>query len=638
MDDIKNITYGDSTSDQIKAIKHIGTHARLLAGPGTGKTKTITHRVLSLILKHKVEPDTIILLAFTRLAAEQLKDEIEKTLKSSGQRVPHVSTLHSFAFKQLQYNSNKAGVLPKPIRIADDWEVRNIIRRDLQKMLGLKAGKVQELISQLSADWVTYETEVVDADEDSVKSKFLSALAAHKILYGETLLSEVVYCFKKQLEQGKNFRLDKEYKYIIVDEYQDLNACDLGVIKELTTRGVELFAVGDDDQSIYGFRYASPIGIRKFNQFYPGAKQLSLKTCFRCDKDILKHAESVATLVSDRIDKPTQARKDAETGEVLIVQHRDQFHEAVNVAKEIKILIDSGTKPEQILILLRIDPKMVLSKPISEALRERDINICPMVGSELKNSTEYRVILSKIRLAIYQDDSLAWRTLIQVEKNNLGDACLKEIIHLAKAERIRFSLALKLIEQKPSLRLKFGKKVSKYVSKINCEIKNLKVIGDPIEVVKKAVDNSTGKADLKKQIKEFFIGILKNQAEASLEELISTACILKNIDESNSAESEVKENTVKIMTMHQAKGLTFDVCFILGAEDEFIPGRNIGDNINDEIRLLYVSMTRAKHKLYICHCDMRTREQRYTGRNKGVIKRRLTDFLKDSTIKRVKAQ
>ena len=176
------------------------------------------------------------------------------------------------------------------------------------------------------------------------------------------------------------------------------------------------------------------------------------------------------------------------------------------------------------------------------------------------------------------------------------------------------------------------------MSKINCEIKKLKAIGEPVEVVKKIVDNSTGKANLKEQIKEFLIGILKNQAEASLEVLISTACISKTIDESNSAESEVKENTVKIMTMHQAKGLTFDVCFILGAEDEFIPGRNIEDNIEDELRLLYVSMTRARHKLYISHCDRRIREQRHTGRNGGVVKRRLTRFLEGSTIKRVEVQ
>ena len=635
MDDIKNMIYDNSTSDQIKAIDHIGIHARLLAGPGTGKTKTITRRVLSLILNHKVEPETIILLAFSRLATEQLKDEIEKTLRPLGKRAPHVATLHSFALKQMLYNSNKISVLPKPIRIADDWEVRNIICKDLQKMLRLDSKNIQKLISQLSADWMTYETERIDVGEDSLKSRFLSAWGAHKIQYGETLLSELVYHFKKQLEHGKNFKLDKEYKHLIVDEYQDLNACDLEVIKELTNRGAELFAVGDDDQSIYGFRYASPIGIRKFNQFYPGAEKLALKICFRCDKDILKHAESVAKIAHDRLEKLTQARRGAEDGEVLIVQHRDQFHEAVNVAKKIKILIDSGTKPEQILILLRIDPKMVLSKPIIEALRERDINICPMVGFELKNSAEYRVVLSKIRLIVYQDDSLAWRTLIQVERNNLGDKCLKEITHFAKTESIRFSLALKRIEKNLRVLSKSGEKVSIYVSKINHEIKKLKLIGDPIEVVKKIVDNSTGDAKLKEQIKEFFIGILKNQAEASLEDLITTACISKTIDESNSAESEVKENTVHIMTMHQAKGLTFDVCFILGAEDEFIPGRNKGDNAEDEIRLLYVSMTRAKHKLFISYCNKRTGSQFFVGRNTRPTRRRLTRLLNSSTIKKV---
>ena len=269
MDDSNKKIYGNSTDDQIKAIEHIGTHARLLAGPGTGKTKTLTRRVLYLILEHKVKPETILLLIFTRLAADQLKEEIEKDLKPLGKPIPQVSTLHSFALKQILHNSGKLSVLPRPIRIADDWEERNIIYKDLQKALGVGINEIRRLINQLSADWNTLEADKAGWEKSFPNLKFLNTLLAHKFRYGETLQSELVYRFKKQLEQKNDFRLDKQYKHIIVDEYQDLNFCDLTVIKDLSKLGAEIFAVGDDDQSIYGFRFASPDGIREFDQFYP---------------------------------------------------------------------------------------------------------------------------------------------------------------------------------------------------------------------------------------------------------------------------------------------------------------------------------------------------------------------------------
>lgn len=133
--------------------------------------------------------------------------------------------------------------------------------------------------------------------------------------------------------------------------------------------------------------------------------------------------------------------------------------------------------------------------------------------------------------------------------------------------------------------------------------------------------------EIKEQAKKYFIGILENQEKRDLENLIKTVSI-----SSEFIEQETKVNAVNILTMHQAKGLTFDICFIVGAEDEFIPGRNTGDKEGDERRLLYVSMTRARHKLFISYCNKRTGQQRHLGSNSGTERRTLTRFLKDSKI------
>lgn len=628
MDDIKTTIHGDATSDQIKAIDHIGSHARLLAGPGTGKTKTLTRRVLSLILQHNADPETILLLTFTRLAAAQLKDEIKKVLEPLGKATPQVSTLHSFALKQILYNSSRIDVLPRPIRIADDWEERHIIQEDLKRILNLKEiADVQKLINQLSTDWETLRVDEIGWEQQFPNPAFLGAWQGHKNQYGETLRAELVYQLKKQLNQNRDFQLDKEYKHILIDEYQDLNACDLAVVNELAKRGAELFVAGDDDQSIYGFRFATPTGIRNFDQFYQNAQKLALEICFRCDKNILHSAEFVASLDPARLPKPTRPKDEADEGEVLIVGFRDQTHEAESIAKKIKSLIDAGTNPDQITILLRSDRNGALSKPIIEMLKKQSVDVSLSTDSELDNNNEYRAVLSIIRLLVDQNDCLAWRTLLQIGKNGLGDECIKNLGNYAQSKGVRFSEAIQKIAENPSELQKFGQKISNFVSETKVIIEELKKVEKPTDVINSLVDKFITASEIKEQVKKYFIGILENQKKIDLENLIKVVSI-----SSEFIEQETKENAVNILTMHQAKGLTFDVCFIVGAEDEYIPGRNTGDKEGDERRLLYVSMTRARHKLFISYCNKRTGQQRHSGSNSGTEKRTLTRFLRDSKI------
>ena len=629
MEDIKATIHGDATSDQIEAIDHIGSHARLLAGPGTGKTKTLTRRVLSLILQHNADPDSILLLTFTRLAAAQLKDEIKKVLEPLGKTIPQVSTLHSFALRQILYNSSRIDTLPRPIRIADDWEERYIIQEDLKKVLNLKEiGDVQKLINQLSTDWETLRIDEIGWEQQFPNPAFLGAWRSHKDQYGETLRAELVYQLKKQLNQSRDFQLDKEYKHILIDEYQDLNACDLAIVNELAKRGAELFVAGDDDQSIYGFRFATPAGIRNFEQIYQNSKKLALEICFRCDKNILHSAEFVASLDPARLPKPTRPKDEAEDGEVLIIGFKDQSHEAEIIAKKIKSLIDADIKPDQITILLRNDRNGLLSKPIIETLKKYSVDVSLTTDSELENNKEYRTVLSIIRLLVDQNDCLAWRTLLQINKTNgLGDECIKSIWNYAQSKGIRFNVALQKIAESPSELEKFGQRIAKFVSEINVAIVKLKAIESPIEAINATVDKFMSEGETKEQVKKYFVGILENQEKPDLENLIKIVST-----SSEYIEQETKENAVNILTMHQAKGLSFDVCFIVGAEDEYIPGRNTGDKEGDERRLLYVSMTRARHKLFISYCNKRTGQQRHSGSNSGTEKRTLTRFLRDSKI------
>lgn len=628
MVDIIKLVHGDATADQIEAIDHIGQHARLLAGPGTGKTKTITQRVLSLVLKSNVDPESILLLTFTRLAAAQLRDEIKKVLEPQNKSLPQISTLHSFALKQILHNSNRVDALPSPIRIADNWEERHIIQEDLKKVLNLKdIGDVQGLIHQLSTDWETLRIDEVGWEQQFPNAAFLGAWRNHKSQYGETLRAELVYQLKRQLNQSRDFTLDKEYKHVLIDEYQDLNACDLAIVSELEKRGSELFVVGDDDQSIYGFRFASPAGIRTFPQMYDGSQKLALEVCFRCDKNILQSAEFVASLDPTRLPKMTRSRDGADDGEVRIVGFKDQNHEAESISKKIKSLILKGTNPDQISVLLRSDRNGVLSKPLIDALKKININVSLSTDSEIENDEGYRAVLSYLRLIVDQTDSLAWRTILQIGKNGMGSECASCIGVYAQNKGLRFSAALEDISQAPTEIQRFGQKISKFVTEVKSHIDAYKMVQNPVDLVGKIIDDNVSNDDIKTEVKKYLTGILGNQ------EKIDLVNLLKTVSTSwEKIEQETQEKAVKILTMHQAKGLTFDVCFILGAEDQFIPGRNTGDREGDERRLLYVSMTRARHNLFITFCNRRTGQQKHLGSNSGVEKRTISRFLKDTKI------
>jgi hypothetical protein len=307
--------YSGLTKQQKEAASHFGGHARLLAGPGTGKTWVLTRRIMFLIQEKGISPKEILALTFTRAAASELKQRVARELGEAN--VPKISTLHAFALRQLIRNSPKIFALPQPLRIADDWEEKNVIFRDIKRIINKETIKqIQELFNELSADW-----ETLTADERYTPDpRFIGAWQEHRTIFGYTLRSELVYQLKRSLELVEDFTLEHPILHLLVDEYQDLNKCDLAVVKAITNNNIELFAAGDDDQSIYLFRKAHPDGIRNFQIEYEDAKDLKLSICKRCDSEILNIAEFVANLDTKRIPKQTTPETGKPNGDVRLLR------------------------------------------------------------------------------------------------------------------------------------------------------------------------------------------------------------------------------------------------------------------------------------------------------------------------------
>jgi len=630
------MSWNDGLSSEQQAVaKHIGSHGRLLAGPGTGKTRTMTGRVAYLIEEQHVPAREILALTFTRAAASELKNRVAALLEEQG--VPQVSTLHSFALRSI-LQSGAGNRLPSPIRIADDYEERWIIEEDIKRILNLdRVDQARDLIARLSADWETLAADAHDWEQRFPDPQFLGAWKEHRTIYGYTLRAELVYQLKRALEEGA-VELSDSPKHVLVDEYQDLNSCDLSIVRSLARSGAELYVAGDDDQSIYGFRYADPGGIRRFISEYEGAADLSLTECYRCGQNILAIAQFVAAQDTRRVQKPLAPCRDSSPGEVHLLRFGDYDREALGIAAITRWLVNIRRIPiDRILVLVRSDKYQRFSDPIRVAFEAEELPAAtvedPLVVLESDNG---RIFLSLLRLMTNPTDSLAWRDLIGHRDNHLGMQAISSIYEVARSRGITFYETLPLVAETPSLISRQGwqvrneyEAVSGELGRLTEEYKRRENLLDFTSWMLSeflAVEGMDG-------ILEVIHDVISENAVTSIENLLHglTTPI-------RDAEQVRVGGKVNIMTMHQAKGLDADAVFVVAAEDEYIPGRAEGSSIDDERRLLYVSLTRARSYLYITHCTRRTGGQKHTGRNSGSERRTLTRFLSGGPLVSIPAE
>ena len=478
----------DLLREQRDAASHAGTHARLLAGPGTGKTLTLTRRISHLIDVRDQAPDTVLAITFTRAAAGELRQRVAEVLGKD--RSPRISTLHSFALRQLLKNSASITELPHPLRIADDWEERNIVLPDLKGLCNLsRVSEAQELLNQLSADWQSLSADEADWNKRFPDPKFLGAWQEHREVYGYTLRAELVYQLKKALEQRGDFELESPIEHLLVDEYQDLNRCDLAVVHHIASRGTEIFAAGDDDQSIYGFRKADPAGIRRFPEDYPGATELGLEICKRCDKSILDLGLFVARQDSRRINKAIEPESESSEGEVELLRFSDQYSEADGIARLCASLMSvHGLQADDILVLLRSDRYGAFSNVIRERLEGVDIEVAtPDVLNPL-DGDQGRALLALLRLAANIQDSLAWRTLLQVWCKGVGEKAIGSVYELARSRGESFAQTVVAAnDDSKMLPTRHRTRLCSAIARVLCQLKDVssteKVYESPEELL-----------------------------------------------------------------------------------------------------------------------------------------------------------
>jgi DNA helicase-2/ATP-dependent DNA helicase PcrA len=446
----------------------------------------------------------------------------------------------------------------------------------------------------------------------------------------------LVYQLKRATEQVPGFTLPRRPRYLLVDEYQDLNRCDLAVVRATCDQGAELFAAGDDDQSIYGFRHAFPLGIRRFDDDYPLATHLELSECYRCQSPILDFAQFVADLDIRRLQKSTHSACASAPSEVRLLAFPNETAEAAAVARICQHLLSAhGILPGEVLILLRSDHNQAFSSVLAQAIRDRNLPVSVRLVPERPTDHDSgRILLAFMRLATSTEESLSWRTLIKLRNNGIGDETIERLHEIAYQQHRNLYAILQMVKRSPDILGSSGGRVAAEVVSIETALNE---VGRPPDTgeVPPVVEwvARLGKlvlTDLAEQerIAGFLGDVIAGTDCSSIPRLLG---VLSLPDET--IEQETDPDAINIMTMHKAKGLSAEVVFVVGAEDEYVPGRNVeGPLMLDELRLLYVSLTRTRNRLYVTYCGQRRGQQMRTGRTPSTPRRTLTRFLQDGPI------
>jgi DNA helicase II / ATP-dependent DNA helicase PcrA len=634
----------DLSAEQQEAAGAASGHLVLLAGPGTGKTFVLVRRIQYLIEVVGVSPGDIQALTFSRAAAAEMRDRLVEQLGDSGERV-RVSTLHSYALRQLMLHGARR--LPTPVRVAGDWEERWIVIEELTRLLGSKVKEILNgkdgALDLLADDWETLEADGAGWEAGHPDAQFLSAWQRHRQVYGYTLRSELVYQLLIELRSDPALS-PEALREIVVDEYQDLNRCDLDTVKLLAARtGGNVFAAGDDDQSIYTFRHALPAGIRAFQSDYPTPQKRVLRECRRCGKEIVALANWLIEQEQDREPKELESVTEWQA-EVHLLRFQHQQSEAAAIARAVQSEIADGTKPDEILILVKSDANDRISSAIRERLQELEISVylpraAHFDSEDLQRLLEYLILAAALGDEDRVDD-LALRALLGLESNGIGGTRLWTVTTLALDQGIRFSEAIdklrddsstkaalkavvgaadQIIDRARELAQRQGERFDEWLTRVG---DSMALDAPSFEIL---LETSRRVAQELVELEVVDDDGVQAEGETAFDYV---AALLEAMSNLSDAAPPRLEGRVTFTTMHGAKGLTANTVFVLQAEDEVIPGVATGAYLDEARRLLYVSLTRARKKLVIGACRRRTGPQRFVGQQE-IEKRQLTRFLAD---------
>ena len=588
---------------QLEAAQAISGPVLIVAGAGAGKTKTLTSRIVHLI-HSGVAPHNILAITFTNKAASQMRERVAKALEGEKlDTLPFVSTFHSLGVHILRHHAELVG-RNRHFSILDESDAIAMIKECINE-LGLDpkqydGKKFKHIISKQKGDFVTVETykervnTYVEETIYKIWEKYDKKLKAEKAFDFDDLLLETVMLLKKHPSVRDSYR--DRFKYVHIDEYQDTNEVQYELTKLLVGPEHNICVVGDTDQNIYSWRGANLKNMLHFEKDFPGTKTFFLEQNYRSTKTILAAANEIIKKNSVRVEK-TLFTENPEGEQISIYESYDENDEAEFVAEKVDKLIEKGTAPGSIAVLYRANFQ---SRVLEEAFLQKNIPY-QVLGTKFYDRKEIKDVLAYVRAARNPDNLADIKRIINFPARGIGKVTLAKLFAGEKdqlppkvREKINQFYVLLLHIKARSEELLPSKLIKEVIvtSGIETELK----AGDASDLER--LENIQELVTLATRYDQFPLG-------EGLEKMLDDAALASDQD----GIEEGKES-VRLMTVHAAKGLEFKDVFVTGLEQDLFPhSRNenqSAESREEERRLFYVALTRAEEKLFLSYATVRT--------------------------------
>ena len=599
---------------QQEAVQTVDGPLLVLAGAGTGKTRVLTTRIAHILMTKKAWPNQILAVTFTNKAAREMRGRVARIIGGATEGL-WIGTFHAIAARILRKHAEIVGIKSNFTILDHDDQIRlvkQILEADNIDEQRWPARAVHATIERFKDRGLIPErigtTDVGEIADGRVRELYIKYQARLQTLNSVDFGDLILHCltiFSRKPEVLKNYQ--KQFLFILVDEYQDSNVSQYLWLRLLAQGLNNICCVGDDDQSIYSWRGAEVGNILRFEKDFKGAKIIRLEQNYRSTQQILAAASSLIAKNKSRLGKTLWT--DGTSGEPIeICSVWDGTSEARFVVETIETLLDVGESPENIAILVRAGFQM---REFEERLVTVGLPYRVVGGPRFYERLEIRDAIAYLRLISQQEDDLAFERVINTPKRGLGSATLKTLHEYSRSGGISlYSSAMELIETdelrpkaRSSLRI-----LMQAFERWRGKADSL----DHTELARMVLDES-GYTDMwMKSIAPDAPGRLENLKElvSALTEFDSLSGFLEHISLVMERDERSQEEMVSLMTLHAAKGLEFNHVFLPGWEEEVFPNRRSVDDggsaaLEEERRLAYVGITRARERVWICHASSR---------------------------------
>ena len=609
---------------QQEAVKTIDGPLLILAGAGSGKTKTITSR-LAYLLAQGIPASSILTLTFTNKAATQMRDRALSLIDESIYP-PLLCTFHKFGLLFLKFNMEKLGRKNSFVVIDNDDKKRIIKSFGIDMPVGLVVNEISKYKNSLISPSFAWEKAELPNYKKiaQIYENYEKYIEENNLVDFDDLLA-LPYRILDENEQLCK-ETSQRYRYVMVDEYQDTNDLQYKLIRKICSTHNNICVVGDDDQSIYGWRGANIKNILNFKNEFRDTKIIKLENNYRSTTNILKAANELIEHNRSRLGKVLKSTK-ADGAKISVLESNNEKIESTVVSNSIRGLIADGVNPKEIAILYRIN---ALSRSLEEGLNRMGISYNMVGGVKFYERMEIKDLISYLRIVANPDDDFSLKRIINRPKRGLGKVTISKLVkgayenHISVYEYITIKTdELKSMVSKKSYSalMEFSENLERLIGASNEAIYSTIDELENLFGIKKYYEQLPDSLERVSNIDEFyalFKDQVKQNPEITIDEFLDDIAL-------QSAQDSIDSENISIMSIHASKGLEFEHLFVIGMEEGFLPLVGDGSDIEEERRLGYVAITRAKEELTLSFSQSRF----YKGRRTELKKSR---FLKESGV------